>query len=128
MKKLLLLLALPLVMACSKDKDNNIDNTGKTLQATYTFHPGLVTSDVGYYSQVDKANRGQSDITTLKNFTDVVKKGDNIKLWMNTTKEPKGNFDIRLTINGKLVSEVSGKDGERNIQLHYTVTDKDFQN
>ena len=125
MKKMLLFLTLAITLGCSKSEDKP-DNSGKTLSATYTFFPGASSAYGGYYDNVRKEEIGFDNLNSLKNFTDVVRVGDNIKLYMNTVKQPVGNFSIRLTIGGKLVQEVTAKDGERNIQLLHKVSDKDF--
>lgn len=116
---------LATTLGCSKSEDKP-DNSGKTLSATYTFSPGASSAYGGYYDNVRKEEIGFDNLNSLKNFTDVVRVGDNIKLYMNTVKQPVGNFSIRLTIGGKLVQEVTAKDGERNIQLLHKVSDKDF--
>ena len=126
MKKTLLLLSVVFALGCSKSEEKP-DNSGKTLSATYTFSPGASSAYGGYYDNVRKQEIGFDNLNSLKNFTDVVRVGDNIKLYMNTVKQPVGNFSIRLTIGGKLVQEVTAKNGDRNIQLLHKVSDKDFE-
>lgn len=128
MKTKLLLFALIAAgfTSCSKEEAKP-DNSGKTLRATYTFSPGATNAVGGYTHHQSGAEKTFSQLNSLQNFNDEVRVGDNIRLYMNGLSAPKGNFSIRLSLNGKQVSSQDGGADNRNIQLFYKVTDKDFE-
>lgn len=117
-------IAFFLIIGCGKDTSKP-DNTGETLSATYTFATAGQT-DGGYFDNSRKEQRGFT-INASKSFSDNVRVGDEIRLFMNRQSIASiGNFQIRLSINGKFIQEVDGND-KLTIQLLYRVTDKDFQ-
>lgn len=118
-------IVLAVTVSCSKDKDP--DYSDKTLRATYTFSPGASDASIGWENRSSGKSDYFNDVNALRNITDDVRVGDNIVLFMNGYKDPVGNFSIRLSINGKQVSEVNGGKGNMNIQLFYSVSKKDFE-
>lgn len=126
MKRILQLSLIALALGCSKS-DESPDNKGKTLKATYRFYPGTSNAYGSYRDNMKNEIVGFENINTLTTFTDNVKLGDEVRLVMNTISQPKGEYSIALIIEGKLTQEVVAKDGGRNIQLIYRITDKDFK-
>lgn len=115
------------IFACSCSKSEPInDNSGKTLRVTYTFAPGVSNADGGYFDFSKGETINFSNINSNKNIVDNVRLGDQIKLFMNRqSKNTVGNFAIRFSIGDKLIKEVDGSN-DLNIQLLYTISDKDF--
>lgn len=103
MKKSILLLITICLLTVSCSKESAGPQYAESKRITYTFSPGIgETANITIYS-----NREAKYINTnekaLYSYQDEVRPGDKISLIMKNTGPISGNFEIRVTMDNKMI-------------------------
>lgn len=96
-----LLVILFTFSSCSKENTNPDKNSSG--RVTYTFSPGIGGSaNISLYSNRE-GRYINTNASSLYSYQDEVKPGDKITLVMKKDGEIRGNFDIRVSMDGKII-------------------------